>query len=537
MSNFNLKRFNDFCLNNKENFTLTAIFLLLLLATGLLPLIDPSESRYASIAQRMVISNNWLVPEINRGAGFMPFWGKPPLHIWMTALSMKIFGFSEFAARLPSFLSLCLIVLLCIKFARNCLSSITGRIFPFLVTTSPVFLLLSLSCIIDASFCLWVTLSLVSFALTIQTEKKFFWNHLFFIALGFGFLTKGPLILLITGFVLSSWILLNRNWSDLNNFSWIRGACLFFLIALPWFFFADQRTPGFLNYFFVNENFERYTSDKYIDLYGSSHRTFRGMIILYFFTISFPLILLFFSKLLNPHAIKKSFGTNKWYSYLLLWASAPIAVFLPSNNVLITYTLPGLPALFLLCSESLRFSSEKIIKVFLYIYPTLFIVLSTVGIIAWYFEPSNLFIFASLGLLLVLLYKLGSIRNELILKGLCTSLGCMLIGVWVIYTTTPFLNDNFSTKKVVLALDDYDRSQTISFYDKLPYSALFYLQSIKSSRNNLPVVNQLDAEFSGDLIINHKKINKLSKKQLSLIEEDSSTKNWIVVDTDQDHLK
>ena len=79
---------------------LLAITVIVRLATlGAYPLPDPSESRYAEMARKMLETGNWLVPQFDYGT---PFWGKPPLSFWLTAVSMKVFGVNEFAARLPS---------------------------------------------------------------------------------------------------------------------------------------------------------------------------------------------------------------------------------------------------------------------------------------------------------------------------------------------------------------------------------------------------------------------------------------------------
>ena len=67
------------------------------------PLLDPTESRYAEIARKMLETGNWLVPQVDYG---VPFWGKPPLSMWLSAAAMAVLGVNEFAARLPSFLLL-----------------------------------------------------------------------------------------------------------------------------------------------------------------------------------------------------------------------------------------------------------------------------------------------------------------------------------------------------------------------------------------------------------------------------------------------
>lgn len=61
-------------------------------------LFDWDEINFAECAREMLVTGDWMQPKID----FEPFWEKPPLFLWMEALSMKAFGINEFAARLPN---------------------------------------------------------------------------------------------------------------------------------------------------------------------------------------------------------------------------------------------------------------------------------------------------------------------------------------------------------------------------------------------------------------------------------------------------
>jgi hypothetical protein len=65
---------------------------------GQVHLFDWDEINFAESAREMLITGNWLEVQID----FQTFWEKPPLFIWMQALSMKLFGVNEFAARFPN---------------------------------------------------------------------------------------------------------------------------------------------------------------------------------------------------------------------------------------------------------------------------------------------------------------------------------------------------------------------------------------------------------------------------------------------------
>lgn len=83
-------------------FWVAAIFLLFFL-NGSLLITDTVESNYSLSAKEMVISGNWISPQI-----YGSFWyDKPIMSYWMIALGFKVFGFTEFGARFPLLLRGC----------------------------------------------------------------------------------------------------------------------------------------------------------------------------------------------------------------------------------------------------------------------------------------------------------------------------------------------------------------------------------------------------------------------------------------------
>lgn len=65
---------------------------------GAVHLFDWDEINFAEAAREMIVTSNYSQVQID----FAPFWEKPPLFIWMQALSMQLFGINDFAARFPN---------------------------------------------------------------------------------------------------------------------------------------------------------------------------------------------------------------------------------------------------------------------------------------------------------------------------------------------------------------------------------------------------------------------------------------------------
>lgn len=77
-----------------------AIVALILFVPGLgaVHLFDRDEINFAEIAREMLVTGEWSQPSV----GFLPFYEKPPLFMWLQAASMSVFGVGELAARLPN---------------------------------------------------------------------------------------------------------------------------------------------------------------------------------------------------------------------------------------------------------------------------------------------------------------------------------------------------------------------------------------------------------------------------------------------------
>lgn len=83
----------------RDYFILSGLALLFFLpCLGGVHLFDWDEINFAECAREMLVTGDWMQPQID----FEPFWEKPPLFFWMQALSMKLFGVNELAARLPN---------------------------------------------------------------------------------------------------------------------------------------------------------------------------------------------------------------------------------------------------------------------------------------------------------------------------------------------------------------------------------------------------------------------------------------------------
>ena len=85
-----------------------ALIILLMIARlasmAILPLMDTTEARYAEIGRKMVELGDWVTPWNDYGS---PFWGKPPLSFWLTAMSFKLLGSTSSWLTCRTFFAVC----------------------------------------------------------------------------------------------------------------------------------------------------------------------------------------------------------------------------------------------------------------------------------------------------------------------------------------------------------------------------------------------------------------------------------------------
>lgn len=355
-------------------YSIIVIILLRFILTGLIPLLDKTESRYSEIARLMYETQDWVVLQIDYG---VPFWAKPPLSTWLSAASYNLFGVNEIAARLPYFLVCLILVFILGKFVKQ-----AGKSFylpAFILLTTPEFLLHAGVVSTDAVLCLSITLIMISFWKSIENEKRSFWNYLFFIAIALGLLSKGPIVLVLTAPPLFIWLIIQKVpikdvW---NKIPWLTGILITITIALPWYLLAENRSPGFLDYFIVGEHFKRFVVSGWEgDLYGSGHKQPLGMIWVFLLIFSFPWIQYVFFKLWKE---RKTILKNKWVSFLVLWLLWTPIFFTISKNILHTYTLPvTIPIALLMVYYWHEFKNKKLLLALGSIFPFLVIIATCV---------------------------------------------------------------------------------------------------------------------------------------------------------------
>jgi 4-amino-4-deoxy-L-arabinose transferase-like glycosyltransferase len=318
-----------------------------LIALGALPILDPSEGRYVAIAATMEQGGDWVTPRFPDGT---PYWGKPPLYFWLTAAALHVAGHREAAARVPAALGEGLLLLATWLVARRLYGPATGLLAALVLASSALVLGAAGVALLDVTLAACVTWACTGFLFAVHEEdpaRSRSWGLVFFAGLGLGMLAKGPVALVLCALAIGLWSLFCGSLEWIRRLPLASGAALFLALAAPWYALAERRTPGFLEYFLLQENLLRYVTRDYGDLYGNPHVRAFGTVWTYLLAGSLPWspLGLAFLWVQRPWRFRSWARLASRERFLVAWAIAAPLFFTFGRSVLWGYVLPSLPPL------------------------------------------------------------------------------------------------------------------------------------------------------------------------------------------------
>ena len=316
------------------------VFLCFFAGIGSGPLFDVDEGAFSEATREMLVSKNYLTTYLNGNLRF----DKPILIYWLQLLSIKSFGISEFAFRLPSAISAAFWALAIFLFVRRERNETEAVWATALMALSLQVSIIAKAAIADAllNFCLAATL------LSIYR----YWRHgersaiyIAFAAMGFGVLDKGPVAILIPVAVSFLFFAVQK---DLKR--WFRlalnpaGIALFLIIALPWYVleYLDQG-QAFIDGFFMKHNVGRFKGS----MEGHSGT------LLYYIPVVLIGLMPSTGLLIGTLAKFRSRLADPLYRFCLIWFSFVFIFFTLSGTKLPHYMIYGYTPLFILLGREL----------------------------------------------------------------------------------------------------------------------------------------------------------------------------------------
>src|SRR6266436_4006794 len=328
---------------------------------GAIGFVGPDEPRYAWIARDMAETGDWVTPRLYD----KPWFEKPPLYYWGAAISFKLFGVSEAAARLPSAISALLATLALAWLAWRIYGAETARWLLLLLPTTVGMIGFSHAAATDMPFSAMLTISMVCAAAVLGLTRNentpilprtpWLALILFGFFLGLAVLAKGPAAIILSGGAVFFWALFTKRWRDAFRLFHPPAIASFCLTALPWYILCARRNPDFFQIFIVEHNFKRFLTPEFQHIQP--------------FWFYVPVLLVAFlpwtwmlASVAND--FRRSARAGCWRMspdlYFVLWIAFTFVFFSASKSKLPGYVLPAIAPLGVLVARSV---SERVNKI------------------------------------------------------------------------------------------------------------------------------------------------------------------------------
>ena len=447
---------------------------------GARPLWDIDEGMHAATSKEMILSGDWITPKFNG----TPFYDKPIFHNWLVAIAFLVFGFTEFAARLPAAVLGSGCVMVTYLLGKKTFHPTVGFLGAAILATALEFIVLSRSVVHDISLVFFITLALYLFYTGYKNERHQKRNMLFFyIALGFAVLSKGPVGLALPAMIIGLYLITERNLKFILKMQIGWGILIFLAIAAPWYILISLKNPDYAGYFLIEQNLGSFLSSE--SRHSNPYYYYIPVLFGGFFPWScfLPLALIY--------AIRKKFkSVDQSVSFIVIWFGVIFIFFSIAESKLATYILPLFPAASLLVAicwhELLSSQSGKIRNGFLYSFLPVVVIFLAAMIYLWIYPLVEmeyeagiklgqiyfLAIWLVVGNVLALIFLLIKKHRVFFTSIVSLTVSALLLFLLVI---VPSVNPYRSTKELSQKYDKLiPENEKLAFYRRIKDSALFY---------------------------------------------------------------
>jgi 4-amino-4-deoxy-L-arabinose transferase-like glycosyltransferase len=309
------------------------------------PLALPDEGRYPGVAWEMLRSHQFLTPLLNG----LPYFHKPPLFYWLAELSMRMFGMNEWAVRVPSLLAAWLALAGLHFFVRAYRGERAARVVTVMLAVTPLYFGGAQYANLDMLVAGMIALCVLAGADTVLRRaqgRPYRAMSLATAALAaLAVLSKGLIGLALPGLILALWLALRRDGRGFLALVWPPAIAMFAAVALPWFVLMQMRYPGFFDYFFIYQQFQRFSGTGFNNAqpFWFFVPVLLAVVLPWTLWIR-PLLTKAFWTQADPHGLRSLMG---------LWLAVVVVFFSLPASKLVGYIMPALIPLVFLLAEVL----------------------------------------------------------------------------------------------------------------------------------------------------------------------------------------
>ncbi|MGA1861523.1 glycosyltransferase family 39 protein [Deferribacter thermophilus] len=458
-------------MTNKKKIYIFLIFYFLISIYPLkyVPLFETTEARYAEIAREMVVSGDFIEPRFN---GIKHF-HKPPFAYWMIAAGIKIFGVNGLGARFFGVFAAVISIFFLYRLSKLFLENEEDCYNTALIyATNFLFIAISRITSTDIYLTMWTVIAQYLLFKQIYHEKSYFNALLYGATLGFGFLTKGPIIFLFTIFPFFVAKFFDKNHRKVFSLKeTFLSIVMFLFIALPWYIAVIIKNPELLNYFLKVQTVDRVVTNRF-------HRYKPFYFFIFVFIGGFlPYTFYFFNYLKRLRSVDVKLKT------LFIYFIAPFIIFSIAKSKLETYILPIIPVSSIMAYYGYKNLNKNLFRYL--IIGILFVIAFGIMISGYLYPPLNDFKKTSVlyGILAMFTVSLAiiNLKTEKFLSSVAFS---MIAFTFIVYLVLPVIGPNIKGyRQMSLYMNKIDPKNKI---DVLVYKG--FIPSISYYRNKLAII-------------------------------------------------
>jgi 4-amino-4-deoxy-L-arabinose transferase-like glycosyltransferase len=330
--------------SDKSQFTVVALFAFLILLAGLYSgdLRGYDDALYAHEAKQMIQTGDWWTVRFNGRVNFQ----YPPMFMWLEALSMKVFGMTDFAARFPvavlGFGTILLTYALAFELTGERWLSLLSMA---VMLSTQYFLKYSTHAMTDVPCTFFVLVAMYSYVRGLRTPAYFIVSG---VGLAFAIMTRS-IVGLFPFPVFVAHLILTRNFRKLLSLQALTGFLLALAIPAVWFVSQYRMHGSFFTSQVISFFGERFSSDE--DSFWS-----RALALLtypkLFLTNYWPWLPVLVVGLVKQ--FRRALLLEPAALLLMLWIGAFIVPFSIAHDKILRYLMPAFPAFSIMVATSLN---------------------------------------------------------------------------------------------------------------------------------------------------------------------------------------
>ena len=205
----------------------------------------------------MLARHDWVTPTLGGGAWLE----KPPLYYWQAMVAYRLFGVSDWAARLPSVFDAFALVFAVYCFLR-CFRPGFELDGALMVAPAAGVVGYARAASMDMALAAAFTIAMLAWYAWFEKGSR---RHLaaFYVFMALSMLAKGPVAPFLAAVVIVIFAAAQRSMQIAWKTFWPPGIALFCAMGFPWYVLAQLRNPQFFRVFILEHNLARFGTNLY----------------------------------------------------------------------------------------------------------------------------------------------------------------------------------------------------------------------------------------------------------------------------------